>query len=914
MPSHRSEIDESRPSPDELLARVQSEEAKARRGKLKIFFGYAAGVGKTYAMLEAARREKAAGADVVVGYVEPHGRIETESLLLGLEEVPARMIPYRGVTLREFDLDAALGRKPALILVDELAHTNVEGSRHAKRWQDVEELLDAGIDVYTTLNVQHIESLNDVISQITGIIVRETLPDAVFEKADELELIDITPDELVERLRQGKVYVPSQAQRALQNFFQKSNLAALRELSLRRSADRINVDVEAARGSIPGMPTWPTSERIIVCVGASPTSAKVIRTAKRMAAALHADWIAVSVETPGSERAGPSARQRLAEHQRLAEQLGAETVTLMGYRPAEEIVNYAHARNATKIVVGKTDEPRWKSLLFRSIVDDLLRLSGAIDVYVIRGAVEESPRRTPAVREPFRWPLYAWSLLVVAACSLLAGQMMRAQLAESNVVMIYLAGIAFISARLGRGPGIAASIASVLTFDFFFVPPHFTFAVSDTQYFITFAVMLVIALTISNLTSRFREQVVKSRQRERRTEALFRLSRQLAGATGTEFLVAMAWKQLTELFGPDVALFLADEKNALQARAGEKTATALNPTNRIVAQWVHEHGDPAGAGSDTLPNATAFLVPLVGSQGIVGVLGIGEGEIDRLHAPDQRQLLETCASLIALAIERDRITLEAQKVLVQAEAERLRSSLLSSVSHDLRTPLAVIAGAGSSLLKSELGDDRQVRRELLQTILDESQRLARLVENLLEMTRFESGRMIVNKQWHVLEELVGSALSRMQEPLGHRLVHTTIPADLPLVPVDGLLIEQVLINLLDNACKYTPADSPLEIRAQPNDREIRVSVDDRGPGLGAGDEERVFEKFYRGQIGGGPSRRGAGLGLAICRAIITAHGGRIGAENRPGGGARFWFTLPIDGTPPKIELETSPNSSVGGRP
>lgn len=903
MPSSSFAAEDQRPSPDELLARVQTEEAKAHRGKLKIFFGYAAGVGKTYAMLEAARREQAAGMEVVVGYVEPHGRKETEALLLGLEVLPMLEVKYRGVTLREFDLDTALKRHPRLLLVDELAHTNAEGCRHAKRWQDVEELLEAGIDVYSTLNVQHIESLNDVVAQITGIVVRETLPDAVFEKADELELVDITPDELVERLREGKVYIPSQAQRAIQNFFQKSNLAALRELSLRRSADRINVDVQAARGAVPGRPTWATTERLLVCVGASPTSAKVIRTAKRMAAALHADWIAVNVETPGSERMGAEAKQRLADHQRLAEELGAETVTLTGYKAAEEIVNYARSRNVTKIVVGKTDVPRWKSLLFGLIVDELLRLSGDIDVYVIRGTVEDAPRKSKSSSQPFRWAPYVWSSLVVGACALAASLLLKLQLAEANVVMVFLAGIAFVSARLGRGPGIFASLASVLTFDFFFVPPRLTFAVSDTQYLITFGVMLVIALTISNLTSRFREQVRRSRERERRTEAMFRLSRQLAGATGIDFLVAMAWKQLTELFGPDVMVLLPDEQNALQVRCGQATSAAKNPKNLVVAQWVYEHGETAGAGTDTLPNATALLIPLAGSQGIVGVVGVGHPEIETLHAPDQWRMLETCASLIALAIERDRITLEAQQMLVQAEAERLRSSLLSSVSHDLRTPLAVIAGAGSSLLKSDHSDNPQVRRDLLQTILDESNRLARLVDNLLEMTRLESGRVAVNKQWHVLEELVGSALTRVQEQLGNRPVQTAIPADLPLVPVDGLLIEQVLINLLDNACKYTPVNAPLEIHAISDGRQVLVSVMDRGPGLAPGDEERVFEKFYRGSAVGASGRRGAGLGLAICLAIIKAHGGRIGAENRPGGGARFWFSLPIEGTPPKIETE-----------
>ena len=907
-----------RPNPDTLLAEVQSEAARAQRGKLTIFFGYAAGVGKSYAMLEAAHRELTSGADLVVGYVELHGRPETEALLAGLEVLPPRLVEYRGVTLREFDLDAVLARRPQVVLVDELAHTNAEGSRHAKRWQDVDELLAAEIDVYTTLNVQHIESLNDVIAQITGVAVRETLPDHVFESADEIELIDLTPDELVERLRAGKVYVPEKAQRAIEKFFQRGNLSALRELSLRRTADRLNAEVQQARRGQAARLTWPTTERLLVCVGPSPTSAKVIRSTKRLAATLRAEWIAACVETPRAKEMSDAARQSLLENLQLAERLGAETVTLTGSQVADEIISYARSRNVTKIVIGKTDEPKWKTLLKGSVVDDLLRQSGEIDVYVIRGIEATGLPRSGTSLHTTQRPSFGntaiiGTAVIVLLCTLLAWGMSLLNLSEANLAMIFLLGVLFAAAQYGRRAGVIASVATVLAFDFFFVPPYYSFSVSDGQYLITFAVMLLIALVTSNLTVRIREQVESSRLRERRTESLYRLSRQLAGASGSEFLVTMAGRQVKEILGGEVVVLLPDdrllphENRKLQVRVGHETSVAHNATDLVVAQWVYEHQQIAGAGTDTLPNATALFVPLVGSQGNVGVLGVKVDEIHHLHAPELRQLLETCASLIALAIERDKLALESQQVLVQAEAERLRSSLLSAVSHDLRTPLAAIAGASSSLLELPHGGDETTRRELLQTVVDESQRLARLVDNLLEMTRIESGAVQIHKQWNVLEEVVGSALRHAKPALGDRPIRVELPADLPLIPLDGVLIEQVLVNILENAAKYSPTGTPVEIQARHGEKQTVVEVLDRGHGLAPGDERRVFEKFYRGENAVADGRRGVGLGLAICQAIVEAHGGTIHAVNRPDGGARFWFTLPLEGPPPKIDLNaTSP--------
>jgi two-component system sensor histidine kinase KdpD len=897
-----------RPNPDELLARVQSEEAHARRGRLKIFFGYAAGVGKTYAMLTAARREKAEGVDVVVGYVEPHGRPETEALLEGLETIPTRPIEYRGVTVREFDLDAALARKPKLLLVDELAHTNAEGSRHAKRWNDVEELLEAGIDVYTTLNVQHLESLNDVIAQISSVIVRETLPDAVLEKADELELIDLTPEELMERLRAGKVYLPVQAERALENFFKKGNLAALRELSLREAARRLSKDVDTARQQMAATAPWATGERLLVCVSPSPTSSRLIRRARRMAAASGSEWLAVAVDTGGTGAASDQIRAQIARHLRFAEELGAESHTLVGRDVASTIVEYARARNVTRIIVGKTLVPRWRRLFFKTVVDALLELSGDIDVYVVRGAFEGQSRPTlvPTVPQPAPWDAYIWTAVIVSLCGLCGWLIFSLHLAEANIVMAFLLGVAIVAIRFGRGPAIAAAIASVLVFDFFFVPPRFSFAVSDTQYVITFGVMLAIGLLISTLTARGRERLYISQQLEHRTNALYQLTRQLSEIAGVDFLAQTAGKRLQELFGGEVVIYLREPDGQLSLRFGEGTAVAKHETNSVVARWVAEHDRAAGNGTDTLPSATAMFLPLTGSQRTVGAVGVRPSDPQRLLHPDQRQLLETCASMIALSIERDQSVLEAHQAQLQVETEQLRNSLLSSVSHDLRTPLATIAGASSSLLDAQKEMSVEERRELLQSIVEESQRLARLVDNLLDMTRLEAGTVTLNKQWHVLEEIIGSALVRLRRELARHEVHVAIPDDFPLLWLDGVLMEQVFVNLFENASRYTPPGSRIDVTARKAAGFVEVTVSDNGPGLPAGNESQVFEKFFRGSPLHPDARRGVGLGLAICRGLVRAHGGELSARNRPEGGAEFIITLPCLESAPRVALDESP--------
>jgi two-component system sensor histidine kinase KdpD len=893
-----------RPDPDLLLARVQHEEHRSRRGKLRIFFGYAAGVGKTYTMLQAAQRERREGVDVVVGYVEPHGRPETESLLNGLEALPTLAVPYRGVELQEFNLDAALNRPPHLLLVDELAHTNAEGLRHAKRWQDVAELLDAGINVWTTLNVQHIESINDVIAQITGVVVRETLPDAVLEQADEIELIDVTPDELVERLTAGKVYQPIQAERALSSFFQKGNLVALRELSLRQAATRLQRDVEAARHERAADAPWLTGERLLVCVGPSPSSARILRSAKRLATSLRAEWLAVAVHTGGgSFLAGKD--DLTGQHLRLAEALGAETHTLVGPNVSAALLDFARERNVSKIVVGKTAQAWWKRRFMGTVVDQLLKSAGDIDVYVVSGDADEpapSSQRTKAIQTP--WPHYGFAAAVVAGCGFLGWAAHAAQLAEANIVMLFLAGVAFVAIRWGRGPAIAAALASVLVFDYCFVPPYFTFAVSDSEYVITFLVMLGIGLLISSLASRQRRQLHASQNQERRTGQLFRMTRQLSELSGTEFLVGAAGRLLGEIFNAEIVFYLRDARNSLLLRFGEATTIANEPINRDVAQWVADNGKEAGAGTDTLPGATALFVPMVGSRRTVGVIGVRTDDLGRFLDPEQHRLLATCASLIALSLERDESVLAAHQAQLDAETEKLRSSLLSAVSHDIRTPLAGIAGASSTLATAHDALDPTTRTEMLQTISEESERLTRLVENLLQMTRLSSGKVTINRQWHPIDEVIGSTLTRLERQLGKRAVETRVEGDVAMINVDAILVEQLLVNLVENAAKYSPADSPIEVTARGVRDGVEIEVADRGRGFTGGDEQRVFDLFYRGNDVKS-DRWGTGIGLAICRAIAEAHGGRIDARNRPGGGALIRVAVPQPVLPADMSLQSA---------
>ena len=892
-----------RPDPEELLARIQADEELAKRAKLKIFFGASAGVGKTYAMLIEAHERKRAGVDVVVGWVETHGRRETAALLEGLEILPRGTVEYRGTRLEEFDLDAALVRKPALLLLDELAHTNAPGSRHRKRWQDVQELLGAGIDVSTTLNVQHIESLYDVVAEITGVRQRETLPDSIVDRADEIELVDLPPDDLLQRLREGKVHVPEQIGRAVEHFFRKGNLIALRELALRRVAARVDAQMEHYRRTQGIARSWAVGGRMIVGVGDPASATKLIRAARRLAESLKAEWVVVHVERPGEPARGKE-RDHLLDVLGFASELGAETAILSGPRVVDELMAYAKSRNASRIVVGKPTRPRWLEALIGSLVSTLVRRSKDIDVLVL-SAEHEDVELPPVPRAPdgrLRWQPYGQSALAVFACTGIA-LVLQPWFERANLVMLYLLGVMWVAVSLGRGPAVVASFLSVVAFDFFIVPPLYTFAVSDTQYLVTFAVMLLASILIGTLAARLQAQVKAARVDEHRSDALARLSGELVALHDRNRILAVLLRHLEDVFESRGVVLLPDARGRLEVAAGDPALLGAGAHERGVAQWAFDNGQAAGLGTATLPGSRCLHLPLRGSQRELGVIALEPRDIRSLMAPDSFRLLRAFGNQAALALERSALAEQAERARVQSETERLRSGLLSSVSHDLRTPLAVITGAASTLLEDEDRLDAAAQREMLRSIADEAARLNRLVSNLLAMTRLEAGALEVKRSWHSLEEVVGAALHRLEPLLGGRPLRVGLPVQLPLVAVDEVLLEQVVFNLLENAVKHAPSSTPIEIEARVRDHEVELSVADRGPGLVPGSEEQVFEKFYRGDA----SRRagGVGLGLAICRGIVEAHGGRLRAANRPDGGAAFSFTLPLDAHAPVVEPEPS---------
>jgi two-component system sensor histidine kinase KdpD len=802
--------------------------------------------------------------------------------------------------LQEFDLDVALARRPTVILMDELAHSNAPGMRHAKRWQDVQELLKAGITVYTTVNVQHIESLNDVVAQITGVRVRETVPDSLLERADDVELIDLPPDDLLQRLKDGKVYVPEQIQHAIQNFFAKGNLIALRELALRRTAERVDQQMEVYRRDHAVVRTWPAAETIMVCVNMKPRGPRLIRAARQMAADLHAKWIAVYVQIPRHLRTPQTERDRLVQTLRLAEQLGAETVTLMGENVAQELLNYARSRNATKIIVGKPLRSHWKEWIFGSVVSELVHQSGEIDIYVITGAAGEGQ---PLVRRTLRSTSdvsgYAYALAGVLIGTTV-NWLMFPYFATANLIMMYLIAVVAVAMGWGRGPSALASVLSIAAFDFFFIPPYFSFAVSDIQYLLTSGVMLVVALVISNLAVRLQQQAELARYRERRTGVLYTMSRDLATHRGTGMLAQVAAKHLRDAFDAQVAIFLADADKRVQLPRGELLFFELDPKESGVAQWVYDHSERAGLGTDTLSGASALYLPLMASSGAIGVVAVRPKDTALLLDPERLHLLESLVNQVALAIGRSRLSDEAQQAHVQTETERMRNAILSSVSHDLRTPLATITGAASSLAVEQGELNPVARRELAQSIYREAERLDRLLRNLLDMMRIEAGAVQLKKEWHSVDEVAGAALARLDGRLYDHAVNTSFPADLPLVLVEGVLLEQVVINLIENAVKYAPTGTMIELVASATDREVIVEVADRGPGIPSGEESRIFDKFYRAK----PAREGGvGLGLTICRGIVEAHGGRIWAENRSGGGALFRFSIPLPAQQPPVETD-----------
>ncbi|MDA8413204.1 MAG: sensor histidine kinase KdpD [Desulfobacteraceae bacterium] len=883
--------DDIRPSPEAMLKLAQAEEVTAELGKLKIFLGYAAGVGKTYAMLEAARLRMKDGRDVVAGYVESHGRPETDALLEGLELLPRKEVQYAGVALPEMDLDAILARRPQIVLVDELAHSNAPGSRHEKRWQDVEEILSAGIDVYTTVNIQHFESLNDVVAQITGITVRETVPDRLLDLAFEIKLIDIPPEDLIQRLHEGKVYIPDQAATAIEKFFRPGNLMALRELSLRRTASRVDDQMRAYMETQSIAGPWPTAERLLVCVSGSPYSEKLIRATCRLAEELKAQWATVYIETPGSGRHVRENRERIWRDMRLAESLGAQVASITASDVTDAVMEYTGRHNITKIVMGKPNKPRWREILTPPVVDQVIRRSGAVDVVVVSFEQENSAKTAaPKQRRPFELRGYAASLALVVAATLLC-ELLRPFLEPTNMVMLYLLAVVVASVRLGRKPAIATAFLGVLAFDFFFVPPRLTFVVADTQYLMTFLGLFVVGVVISTLVARSRERADVMRAREVQTASLYYLSRDLAASVDITAVLGAVVRNVEEALNARVVILLPEgERLDIQAAS---EGLLMDVKEQAVADWSFRNSHPAGRATDTLVSAEMIYLPLRTPASVLGVMGVKLVNEPDYHSQENRRLLDAFATQAAMAMERIQFSRQAEQTQILQARENLERALLNSISHDLRSPLSTVTGVLTSLKEEgeHLGDS--ARRELLETACGEAERLNRFVGNLLDMTRIEAGAVKLNLEPCDVQELVGCALTVLETRSDTRKVSFKMQPVMPLVPMDLVLMIQVLVNLLDNSLKYSPPGSPVEIFATTDAPWLVLEVADRGPGVPEHDLKRVFDKFYRIPVPEGAG--GTGLGLSICKGIVEAHGGRITAENRTGGGLSIVMRLPLEG-------------------
>ncbi|OYU27748.1 MAG: two-component system sensor histidine kinase KdbD [Burkholderiales bacterium PBB2] len=908
---------DERPNPDALLAQIREQESAEQRGRLRIYFGSSAGVGKTFAMLQAARKLMAEGRDVLAGVVVTHGRSETQALLDGLPQLPLRELEYRGKKLPEFDLDGVLARRPSLVLVDELAHSNAPGSRHPKRWQDVEELLARGIDVYSTLNVQHLESLNDVVGGITGVRVQETLPDTFFDRADEVVMVDTPADELLARLAAGKVYMGPQAQRAAQNFFRKGNLMALRELALRRTADRVEDDVQAWRSNERVAQVWKTEAAILCAIGPSPAAESVLRSAAQLAQQLNVSWHAVYVETPALQRLPDAQRDRILRTVRLAHELGAQTAVLPAQDLAPALLAYAREHNLSKLLLGRSAaQPAWRRWWAEAPLQQRLA-EGApeLDVITVAAAPLQPARRSsliPADQQQAQEREQQWQRhvsrygLAALACgaTALISWPLQAILAQPNIVMLFLLSVVGVALRLGRGPAALASVLSVGLFDFFFVQPRLSFAVSDVQYLLTFAVMLAVGLITGQLTAGLRYQAQVLAERESRSRALFELTSDLAGALQTEAVLQVAEGALAEEVHGEALLYVLDLNDALQPSPRQASLVLADQPDAGTARWALDHGQAAGLSTDTLAGSAWFYLPLQAPMRTRGVLALKPKSSRSLMLPELRAQLETYGRIIGQALERVHYVEVAQQALVHIEGERLRNSLLSALSHDLRTPLAGLYGLAQTLDRTPALPPQA--RELSAALQQQAQRISAMVNNLLDMARLQSGAVRLNPQWQPVEEVVGTALQALQPALAGHALQLDIPAGLPLLNLDAALMERVLCNLIENALKYTPPDSRLRISAElapASEQALLLRVADNGPGLPPGREEQLFAKFSRGERES--STPGVGLGLAICRAIVQAHGGQIHGENLPGGGACFVIRLPL-GEPPALPAGDEP--------
>ena len=905
----RRHDDDLRPSPEALLEAARREESRA--GQLKIFVGAAPGVGKTYEMLQQARARLKDGYDVVVGVVETHGRKETEALLEGLEVIPRRKIEYRGQALDEMDIDAIESRRPQIALVDELAHTNAVGSRHPKRYLDVEELLNRGIDVYTTVNIQHIESLNDVVAQITHVRVRETVPDTIFDRADAVELVDITPGDLIERLKDGKVYVPKQAERALEHFFSPTNLTALRELAMRRTAERVDEQLRSELQARALQGPWAAGERILVCVSEAPLAAGLVRYAKRLSDRLHAPFTALAIETGRTLQLSEEQRDRIADTLRLAESLGGEAVTIPGgAQPiADDVIGYAQANNITQIVVGKSTRSRWFEILHGSVVHDLVRRSADISVHVISGGDiegEQIAKKTvkPAERKVAIDPRAYIAAVLGVAIATGVGELIWTPFGIENVDLVFLTSIVIVAVRFGLWPSLAATVLASLSYNFFFMEPLYTFTIADPRNVAAFIFFTLIAVFVSNVAARVRTQAVAAATRARTTESLYAFSRKLAGvATLDDLLWATAY-QIALMLKVRVVLLLEDN-GSIEVKAGYPPEDVLDDADIAAAKWAWQNDRAAGRGSDTLPGAKRLFLPMRTGRGAIGVVGIDSDKQGPLLTPDERRLLDALIDQGALAVERVRLVEDMDRVKRTVETERLRSALLTSISHDLKTPLAAVLGAASTLrdLGGKLGDGEKA--ELLATVIDESERLNRFIANLLDMTKLESGAVTPNLAPYDLHEIVGSALRRASKILSRHHVDLQLASDLPMVEVDAVLFEQAIFNILDNAAKYAPAGTHIRIQSRLDHNTVCTEVLDEGDGIPPVELEHIFDKFYRAQKGD-QVRAGTGLGLAISRGFVEAMRGTVRAANRTDrSGAVFSISLPVPVQPQPQRLEAA---------
>lgn len=870
---------DQRRNPEQLLSRIHQEERKKTQGKLKIYLGAAPGVGKTHAMLQDAQLKRDQGLDVVIGVVESHGRKEIENLLKPFETIHRQVVPYHGQTLTEFDLDAALKLSPGLILIDEMAHTNAPGLRHDKRWQDIKELLDRGIDVYTTLNVQHIESLKDDVAQIIQAPIQETVPDGMIEMADTVELVDIPPDDLLKRLEEGKIYIPEQAELAAKHFFRKGNLVALRELALRTTAEFVGAEVLMYRKDEGIKHIWPIKERLLVCVGPTPDSLKLIRAAKRLATRLQAEWVAIYVDA--GQR--PTSRNHAISNLRLAEQLGAETHVLTGFDMVKETLLFARLQNITQIILWRGTERGWRNWFFKDITNEIVRNSGEIDVYIVTGKSERKQQEKISLWDKKTpWKAYGFAFCIVSLVTLINGILMPF-LDNSSLIMLYFLGIIGVSLFGQKGPSILASVLSVVALDYFFIPPRFDFSVTSKEYFFTLLVMLVVTQVISQLLVRIRHQAESAQRVQHLTAALYLLSRKLTNTRGVENLIAKGTTFIANAFHSQVAVLLPKKNGRLEVRANKELQLGLDTKERSIAQWVYDLGKMAGLGTDTLSSSKALYLPLLASQIPIGVLRVCP-LTDQLLTREQMRLLESCANQLALAIEVDRLQEVSKKEELKEEAARAHGELLKSLSGHLSATLKKVIKSAHAVIETE-------KNQIKNPIDKEMEQLSRLNKNLLQIVQLETHEIILEKSLGSLKKVIGQAVKKSKTKLNRRTLHVAIEDNLPETLFNETLMQEVVLNLIDNTIKYTPPFASIDISASVTAGNIIISVMDDGPGIVPEEINQLFDKFYRGKTS--IQESGLGLGLAICQKIITAHGGKIWAENREKGGAVFRFSVPI---------------------